>query len=706
MITVEHAGETLELRNTLGEAASAYLRSAAHQPIAWQQWGPEAFELARRLDRPVLLDIGAVWCHWCHVMDHESYEDPMVARLINENFIAIKVDRDERPDVDFRYQRLVQALSQMGGGWPLTAFLTPGGDVFSGGTYFPRTDRHGRRGMLSLLPMIAEAYHENQLGTQENIVRVNRQVLVATGERLAAGELTEEWLLGALAAMEQGWEPGHGGFGMLSGPKFPSTGAVEFLLRLHTETGSDDAREMALGVLDAMAAGGIHDQIAGGFHRYSVDGQWHVPHFEKMLCDNAALLANFAHAYALTGEKRYREAAVGILDFVTEVLWNEEAGGFGGSQDADVGPEDDGDFFTWTLAEASAVLSDGELAAARLRWGIGDHGEMHHNSAKNVLRAVRSPAQITEALGIGVDEVESRLASAQAKLLAARLERPAPFVDPTIYVSWNGMMIQGLAEAARFVGDDRALDFAQRATERLTAQCWDPARGWAHALASDGTLSGGYLDDQAQMALALLMLHQVTGEARHLDLALQALRILSERYEGPSGALRDTPSGNDTATDALQVPSYPFVDQPTAAPNPTAALAFEMASVLTGDASLNGRAERIMGNFAGDDSHRYGHMIGTAALAIGALVWATPNAVIIGDPSDERAEDLRRRALAVYRPGLVVSVHAPDEGNLPRPASDDGAPLADFCAGRSCAPPTADAEEMAALIRTFGLSRN
>lgn len=701
-VIVEHAGQTIELQNTLGQAASAYLRSAAHQPIAWQQWGPEAFELARRLNRPILLDIGAVWCHWCHVMDHESYEDPEVARLINEHFIAVKVDRDERPDVDIRYQRLVQAITQAGGGWPLTAFLTPSGDVFSGGTYFPREDRWGRRGMLSVLPLVAEVYHERNLGKESEIAEVNRQVLAASEERLAAGVLSPRWLSTVRTAMAYEYEPTHGGFGMASGPKFPATGAVEFLLRLASERDDAEARAMALGTLEAMADGGIHDQIAGGFHRYSVDGLWRVPHFEKMLYDNAALLANFAHAFAATGDPRHRDVAVGIIDFALDTLERPE-GGFGGSQDADIGPDDDGDHYTWTVDEARACLTDEEFQLASRRWDIAPRGEMHHNAAKNVLWNATPIEDLAHAFNRSVDEVRALLASAREKMRAVRRQRPAPFVDPTIYVSWNGLMIHALCEADRFVGDPRARGAALRAARGLESACWRPGEGWAHALAVDGTVSGGFLDDQAQMALACLALSQVTGDRHWLELALATLEVMSRRFwDTEAQAFRDTPIDTAGGVAALGVPSFPFIDQPTPAANPSAALAFELASVITGDAALHGRAEQTMRSFVGGDPRRGGHMIGTAAQAVAALVWGTPSVVVIGDPADPRTEALRRAALTTWRPGLVVAGHAPGEKDLPYPPAADGRPLAHVCAGRACAPPVDDPARLPEVIRSFG----
>lgn len=697
----ENAGEKIELRNTLGEAASAYLRTAAHQPIAWQQWGEEAFDLAGRLDRPILLDIGAVWCHWCHVMDHESYENEQIAAMVNERFVAIKVDRDERPDVDGRYQRLVQSISQQGGGWPLTAFLTPEGHVFGGGTYFPLNDRYGRRGMTTLLPTMAEFYHARALKGQEELAGLNHDILHATGSRLNEGDISAEWLENSRRAMAYEYERTHAGFGMPSGPKFPSVSAVEFLLLHAVTTGDAESRRMALCTLDAMARGGVHDQIGGGYHRYSVDGEWHVPHFEKMLYDNAGMLMNHAHAFALTGEEHHQAVAKGIINFVEGVLGSER-GGFGGSQDADVGPEDDGDYFTWTLDEVDAVLDDDEFEVAIRKWGIRQNGDMHHNRAKNVLRIEQKAAQIAEERPQTPEQVTALVESARAKLLAVRVKRETPFIDPTIYVNWNGLMIQGLVEAHRFTDDARALPLALRAAERLERDCWQAGRGWVHALSEDGVTSGCFLDDQAQMALALLGLHQVTSNEHLLDLANETIAVMNARFfDEEAKAFRDTPVDAASPVASLTVPSFSFLDQPTPAPNPSAVRALQCAALITKDDALSVRAEQTLRAFAGGDARQWGHMAGTVALAVASVVWPRPSVIIVGDVKSEATLAMRDAALGSYRPELIVRVCAP--GDSAYPASDDGSPLAYVCAGNSCAPPVSDVDEMRKLIGTFGL---
>jgi uncharacterized protein YyaL (SSP411 family) len=382
----------------LADQQSAYLRSAKDQPVDWYPWGTEAFERAAQESKPVLLDIGAVWCHWCHVMDHESYEDPALAELLNRDWICIKVDRDERPDVDARYQRAVQALTAQGG-WPLTAFLTPQGEVFYGGTYFPPDGRHGRPGFRTVLTELTRLFHDNPEKVREQ-AHVIMQHLEASRPLLQAGKLTSELLGRAADAMAKPFDFRHGGFG--TQPKFPHPGTCDFLLSRWHDTGEPWAAEIVQRTLTGMARGGIRDHLGGGFHRYSVDQRWIVPHFEKMSYDNAELLRVYVRAAAAdlpargiaatTGaiaqeQALYEEVIEGTVQWIREVM-SDPDGGYYASQDADVGPDDDGDYFTWTPEEAQAALDAEEWQVLSRRYDIDDTGEMHHNPRKNVYHAL------------------------------------------------------------------------------------------------------------------------------------------------------------------------------------------------------------------------------------------------------------------------------------------------------------------------------
>src|SRR5690348_11265959 len=445
--------------NALAQASSSYLRSAMHQPIQWHEWGPEPFEKAKQQNKPVLLDIGAVWCHWCHVMDRESYEDPEVAQIVNDNFIAIKVDRDERPDVDSRYQTAVQAISGQGG-WPLTGFLTPEGKPFYAGTYFPPQDMQGRPGFRRVLLALAQAFREKNAEVLESAESVMGVIDQTEGFAGKSGSLRPELIDSMVVSAMKLYDAEHGGFG--SAPKFPHPSALDLLMQRYTENHDAKLLEIVSGTLEKMARGGVYDQLAGGFHRYSVDEHWIVPHFEKMLYDNSELLKNYVHGYQLTGNQFLAFVAKDIIRWMDEWLSDREHGGFYASQDADISLDDDGDYFTWTLDEAEAALSDEELRVAMLRYDIGETGEMHHNPAKNVLYVRTSLEEIAARVKKPVEEVEQLLNSAREKMYAVRLKRTTPFVDKTIYVSWSALGVSAYLQAAQVLGLDDARKFALR----------------------------------------------------------------------------------------------------------------------------------------------------------------------------------------------------------------------------------------------------
>ncbi|HXI20841.1 MAG TPA: DUF255 domain-containing protein, partial [Gemmatimonadales bacterium] len=384
------------MTNRLASSASTYLRAAAHQPIAWYPWSDEAFAAARRDDKPVLLDIGAAWCHWCHVMDGESYEDPALAEFLNQAFVCVKVDRDERPDVDARYQRAVQAVSGQGG-WPLTAFLTPDGQVFYGGTYFPPDGKYGRPGFRTVLEQVRRVYREQRDQVDQQALAIRRALASLESEARPGGVTTDTLATGAQAMVEL-FDARNGGFG--TSPKFPHPAAVRFLLARARDTGDTRFGDIAALTLTRMARGGIHDQLAGGFHRYSVDDRWIVPHFEKMSYDNAELLRAYVDGALALDDPALAEVARGIVSFVREELADPE-GGYGASQDADVGLEDDGDYFTWTREEAERALDDPDLlAVAAACYDIGTAGEMQHDPARNVLFLAERPDAVARRLGL------------------------------------------------------------------------------------------------------------------------------------------------------------------------------------------------------------------------------------------------------------------------------------------------------------------
>ena len=682
--------------NRLGDAASAYLRSAAHQPVDWYPWSDAAFAAARSADRPILLDIGAVWCHWCHVMDGESYEDPALAAYLNAHFVCVKVDRDERPDVDTRYQRAVQTLAGQGG-WPLTAFLTPDGDVFYGGTYFPPDGKFARPGFRAVLERVLDAFRAQRPKVLESATQLRSHVAGTLTEG-APGDITPALLDAATEQMTRAFDFRHGGFG--TQPKFPHPSALDFLLARWWDTGEAWLREAVERTLTAMARGGVHDQLGGGFHRYATDERWIVPHFEKMAYDNAELLKVYLHAHAAFGTPLYREAAEGIVRWNLAVMCDLERGGFAASQDADVGLDDDGNYFTWTLEEAQAVLSGEEWEAARLRWDIGAAGEMHHDPQRNVLFVATTEAEIAQALAIPEMKVARLLASAADKLRAARALRPTPAVDRSLYTNWNAMMAEAFLEASSVLGRDDCRAFALTTLERLWADAWRPGEGMAHRGVPPGTESGVtdaplMLDDQVQAASAALAAFEHTGDERWLRRALDLATVISTAFRDPVGGFFDIAGPGGTGF--LSQRAKPIQDNPTPAPNAVAALVFLRLHAVTGDEAHRAEAEATLRAFAGRTAS-LGVFAATYCRALDALIRGMSTIVV----ADTTTTELTSTALSTYRPRKVVLRHGyPASSPLSPLTSSLSPPYALLCSGTSCAPPARTPPDLRTAMESF-----
>ncbi len=614
-------------------------------------------------------------------MDRESYEDPQLAALLNAQFVCIKVDRDERPDVDARHQRAVQALTGQGG-WPLTAFLTPEGDVFYGGTYFPPDDRFGRQSFRTVLEKVGEifrAQREKVLGSGREV----REHVAGLLRERAPGALSPALLAQGAERMAKLFDFRHGGFG--HEPKFPHPAAVEFLLARWWDTGEGWLREIVEKTLAGMAEGGVHDQLGGGFHRYSVDGRWIVPHFEKMAYDNAELLKAYLHAFAALGDPRCAAAAHGIVAWSLEVL-ADPAGGFGASQDADVGLDDDGNYFTWTEEEARAELSDEEWQAARRRWDIYPEGEMHHDPRRNVLWVARALPAIAAEMQVTEPEVERLLASARAKLKAARDARPAPAVDRAVYASWNAMLAEALLEAGAILDRPEATLSATRALERLWAEARDADGLMLHRA---GLAAPPLLDDQVQCASAAIAAYEHTADAAWLDRARALADLVLQRFADPDGGFVD--SADQGGAGLLRERAQPIQDAPTPAPNAVAALVFLRLAAILEDERYRTAGERTLAAFAG-----------AADLGLFAATWLRgADFLLTGACRIVVAETttigpLTRMALATYRPrrALVHSATSPVPGQA--------LPVALVCAGTACAAPTGDADSLRATLESFG----
>lgn len=678
-----------------------------HQPVQWHEWGEEAFALAAEQDKPVLLDIGAVWCHWCHVMDRESYEDATLAELINEHYVAIKVDRDERPDVDSRYQSAVQAMSGQGG-WPLTAVLTPDGRPFYGGTYFPRNDNYGRPGFERVLRTLADVWKNQREDALENASKV--LAAIEHGEQYAGrtGTLAMGIVDKLVASAVGQYDARNGGFG--TQPKFPHPAAMDLLIDAAARKGDEDVKQAVTLTLKKMAAGGVYDQLGGGFHRYSVDSEWIVPHFEKMLYDNAGLLGNYVHAFETFADAEFAAVALDVIRWMDECLTDRERGGFYASQDADINLDDDGDYFTWTMEEAHAVLTEEEMDLAEVYFDIGEVGDMHHSPAKNVLHRKHSLEEVAADQKLTVEETGQRLKEVKAKLLAARRERQAPFIDGTIYTGWNGLAVTAYLQAGRVMQLPQVKAFALKTLDRVLAEAWSDEQGLRHVVAYVGETESrsrvaGVLDDYAFVAEACLEAWESTGERKYYDAAKKiADAMLARFYDETGGGFFDTEM-QGSQLGALSARRKPLQDTPTPAGNPAAAGVLARLEGLSGEVRYRDVAEETLESFAGV-AEQFGLYAGTYGLALARLLLSPVQVVVVG--SDEQAKGLAAMARARYAVNkLVVELDESqlEAENLPPALAETlqalrqtGQSVALVCTGRTCQPPTSDAEELLKAI--------
>ena len=689
--------------NRLKDSASPYLRSAAHQPIDWHEWGDAAFARAKSEDKPILLDIGAVWCHWCHVIDRESYENAEIAKIINEHFVAVKVDRDERPDVDSRYQSAVSAISGQGG-WPLTGFLLSDGKPFFGGTYFPPEDQMGRPGFRRTLLAVADSYRNKRAELERaanSLADAVSQAEVFTGARA-------NFDLGIIDAqiksMTQLFDIKNGGFGRA--PKFPHSSAIDLILERYQQTKEKHLLAMAETTLEKMARGGVYDQLAGGFHRYSIDERWLVPHFEKMSYDNSELLKNYLHGWQLTQSPFLRETAEGIIGWVNEVLSDEENGGFYASQDADYSLDDDGDYFTWSLDELRAALLPAEARIMELYYDVEAHGEMHHNPAKNVLWTARDAVDIAKQLGLDETFVRLTLAKSKGKMLAARLPRPTPFIDKTMYVSWNAMFVSAYLDAARVLGGSLGSScrtFALKTLDRMLKEVWSESRGFGHRVG--GPALEGSLDDQVFGVIALLDAYETTLDPHYFSAAQKTMDLAIARYgDAEGGGFFDRPS-DAAPMGGLDVRRKPFQDSPTPSANSVAAIALIRMHAFTGDDRYHAFAKKTLEAFAGI-APQYGLFAATYGLAATLFAHHPIQVVITGPANDSAAQALEAAAHRAFRLGksvLRVTLQTPQlhlsgalKETLPHLPADKS--LAIVCSGQTCFPPTSDPAQLIALL--------
>jgi uncharacterized protein YyaL (SSP411 family) len=694
--------------NRLKDSASPYLRSAAHQPIDWHEWGDAAFARAKAEDKPILLDIGAVWCHWCHVIDRESYENVEIAQIINEHFVPVKVDRDERPDVDSRYQSAISAISGQGG-WPLTGFLLSDGKPFFGGTYFPPEDQMGRPGFRRILLAVADSYRNKRAELERaanSLADAVSQAEIFTGARadFDLGVVEEQ-----ISSITKLFDIKNGGFGRA--PKFPHASAIDLLLERYQQTKEKHLLAMAETTLEKMARGGVYDQLAGGFHRYSVDERWLVPHFEKMSYDNSELLKNYLHAAQLSEkhdwEASFTDTAQSIVMWVISVLSDEENGGFYASQDADYSLEDDGDYFTWTLEEVRAALTPEESRVIELYYDVEAHGEMHHNPAKNVLWIARGFEEIAQILERDAWDIVTIKSNAEAKMMKARLQRPTPFVDKTMYVAWNAMFVSAFLAASHALFTpwiaEQCRAFALKTLDRMLKEVWSESRGFGHRIG--GPALEGSLDDQVFSVIALLDAYEATLDPRYFTAAQKTMDLAIARYgDAEGGGFFDRPS-DAAPMGGLDVRRKPFQDSPTPSANSVAAITLIRMHAFTGDERYHAFAKKTLEAFAGI-APQYGLFAATYGLAATLFANHPVQVVITGNSNDPAAQALEDAAHRVYRFGKSVLRVTPETPQLhlagalkeTLPHLPANKPLAVVCSGNTCLPSTSDPKQLIAVL--------
>jgi hypothetical protein len=660
--------------NRLARESSPYLRQHAENPVDWYPWGEEAFARARAEDRPILLSVGYSACHWCHVMERESFENPDIARLMNESFVNVKVDREERPDVDHVYMQAVQAMTRHGG-WPMTVFLTPDGVPFYGGTYFPPADRHGLPGFPRVLRGIADAWRDRRAEIVASGRSLVRELEQAEGLRDSTRLLTEEVLVTAFHGLSAVFDDRDGG--LSHAPKFPQPMLWDFLLRVWKRTGNERARQMVETTLTRMARGGIYDQLGGGFHRYSVDGQWLVPHFEKMLYDQGQLASLYLHAYQAFGQPEYRRICEETLDYLLREM-TDAAGGFYSAQDADSEGEE-GKFFVWTADEIREVLGPADAAIALEYWGA-DRGS--NFEGKNILFVAGEPDI-------------ARIARPRVSLLAARERRVRPGLDDKVLAAWNGLACRALAEAGRAleradyvaaaVANAQFLSRRMRAGERLL-RIWSPKDGQAKI--------HGYLDDYALVAAAMLEVYEATFDRPWLDesqrLADQILRLF---WDDAKDGFFDTSSEHDV----LVVRPQNLFDNAVPSGSAVAVETLLRLAVFLGREDYEAiavRALRPMSDLMARHPAGFGRWLGALDRHLGpalevAILW----------PAEDGAQPLIREVFARFLPNRAVVGAAPDADVRGIPLLEGRGPIegratAYVCRRFACRAPTTSPEEL------------
>ncbi len=684
--------------NRLARETSPYLLQHADNPVDWFPWGAEALDKAKREDKPILLSIGYSACHWCHVMEHECFEDAAIAARMNERFVNVKVDREERPDLDQVYQLVVQLMGRSGG-WPLTVFLTPDQRPFFAGTYFPREERHGLPAFPRVLDAMSEAYADERGDVEEQAQEMAHAIARAAAAQRPAGDVDPELLRVASGGLLSRFDRVNGGFG--ARPKFPNTMSLSILLRRGALEGDEDAKSAVALALDKMRAGGIWDHLRGGFHRYSTDARWVVPHFEKMLYDNALLLGLYADGSRALGHERHRATARELVRYLFAEM-QDASGGFYAAQDAD-SEGHEGRFFVWTPAEIDAALEGDAIGGEVLKQhlGVTDSGNFEGGPASVLHRAVPLERVASE-LGLELLEAESALERARVKLLAARERRPRPMRDDKILASWNGLLISALADAGRALGEPTWVAEAERAfgaIERLLIRDGRVGRYFKDGAAPSDR--PGFLDDQAYVGNAAIDLYEATGAPRYLELATRIADRMVEHHEDAAlGGFFFTPDDGD----ALLARTKDAFDQAIpSAPAMAALLCQRLAAAV--DGRFAKAASQELALFSGV-APKNAQGLGQIVLCLDRQVRGSVDVVLVGPRTAASTRALADVVFAAYVPTrTLVYVDPSDPATIAAApllaegkSASGGASVAYVCRGRACSAPVSQPAELAALL--------
>ncbi|MEW6303214.1 MAG: thioredoxin domain-containing protein [Verrucomicrobiota bacterium] len=674
--------------NRLAKEKSPYLLQHQHNPVDWYAWGDEAFAKAKKENKPIFLSIGYSTCHWCHVMERESFESEAVAKYLNEHFVSIKVDREERPDVDKIYMTAVQAMTQQGG-WPLNVFLTPELKPFYGGTYFPPEPKFGRPSFMQLLERIHDLWQTRRDDIVKSAVDFSTQLERITNQEATPGLLLAPALLkNAVQQIKDEYDPRYGGFG--GAPKFPRPTQPSLLLRVAARTNDQEGIRMVLHTCERMAAGGMYDQLGGGFARYSVDDHWLVPHFEKMLYDNAQLIHLYLDAYLVSGDKRHADVARDIIRYVLRDMTHKD-GGFYSAEDAD-SEGHEGKFYCWTKAELSKLLTNEEFNVAARYFGITEKGNFEDHSHPeplknlNVLSIVETNLPASDA---------PLLASAKKKMFDARAKRVRPHLDDKILSSWNGMMLGAIARASAVLGDDAYLAAAEKNLAFLQAKLWDAKTKTLYHRWRDGERdSVQLLDAYASLLAGTIDLYEATLEPKHLDFAVAlADSMIAKFYDEKEGGFYQS-----TTTPDLILRVKEDYDGAEPSGNSVAVMALLKLSAITDRPELKKKAEQTMRLF-GQRMQMVPQAVPALMAALDFYLEEPKRVVITGDPKSAKVRELARAAHSVYQPRKVVLGNRGAVEAFAKTLPEKDGPTVFLCTGTACQPPTNDKAKLVAMLK-------